>query len=258
MVSKRIYLLGNPNIATNIPSLRYAAEDARSFYKWLISEHGGYSPERVKLLLNEKATYKNIREALFSWLKGALKEDLVTIYLACHGSPDSPDSMKNLFILPYDCSYDSISTTAFPMWDIETALQRFIKSKKVIIIADACHSGGVGQPFDIARRSGRGIKVAPVSSAIEKLSSIAAGVCVISASADNQLSQEGNQWGGGHGVFTYYLLKGLQGDADYNSDRKTTLGELIPYLSQQVRRATKNAQSPTVAGQFDPALSIGR
>ncbi|MBW2020030.1 MAG: hypothetical protein JRI58_14145 [Deltaproteobacteria bacterium] len=59
-------------------------------------------------------------------------------------------------------------------------------------------------------------------------------------------------------MFTYYLLKGLKGEADYNKDRKVTLGELIPYVSEQVRRATKNAQSPTVAGKFDPAMTIGR
>jgi uncharacterized caspase-like protein len=59
-------------------------------------------------------------------------------------------------------------------------------------------------------------------------------------------------------VFTYYFLKGLNGDADYNNDGHLTLGELIPYLSEKVRRETRNAQSPTVAGKFDPALSIGR
>lgn len=47
-------------------------------------------------------------------------------------------------------------------------------------------------------------------------------------------------------------------EADYNNDNKVTLGELIPYLSEQVRRETRNAQSPTVAGKFDPALSIGK
>jgi len=34
------------------------------------------------------------------------------------------------------------------------------------------------------------------------------------------------------------------------------LGELTSYLSQEVRRTTKNAQSPTVAGRYDPALTM--
>jgi uncharacterized caspase-like protein len=90
------------------------------------------------------------------------------------------------------------------------------------------------------------------------LSKGGSGVCIISASDDKQLSQEGKQWGGGHGVFTYFLLKGLKGEADYNKRGKVTLGELIPYLSENVRRATNSSQSPTVSGKFDPALTIGR
>jgi len=244
---------------TRIPSLRYTAADAQAFYDWLISPKGGkYTPARVKLLLNKNATSRSIRKALFVWPKKALEEDVVTIYFAGHGSPESPDSPNNLFLLPYDAQYDDIASTSFPMWDIETALKRFIKAKKVIVIADACHAGGVGQSFGIARRANRAIKINPISSGLQSLSKIGDGVCVISASDEKQYSQESGDWGGGHGVFTYYLLNGLKGKADYNKDKIVTLGELIPFLSQQVRRATGNAQSPTVAGKFDPALSIGR
>ena len=84
------------------------------------------------------------------------------------------------------------------------------------------------------------------------------GVCVITASDEKQYSQESQKWGGGHGVFTYFLLKGLNGEADYNNSNSVTLGELTSYVSQEVRRATKNAQSPLVAGRYDPALIIGR
>ncbi|MCJ7615009.1 MAG: caspase family protein [Desulfobacterales bacterium] len=244
---------------TRIPSLRYAAMDAKAFYDWIISAEGGkYSPVDVKLLLNHYATVENMKDALFEWLGQALAEDMVTIYFAGHGSPQSPDHPNNLFLLPYDADYTRITTTCFPMWDIETALKRFIKSKKVVVIADACHSGGVGAGFDVARRANRGILVNPISSGIQNLSQIGDGVCVVSASDDKQLSQESKDWGGGHGVFTYYLLKGLNGEADYNEDNRVTLGEIIPFLSEQVRRATSNTQSPTVAGKFDPALTIGK
>jgi uncharacterized caspase-like protein len=81
---------------------------------------------------------------------------------------------------------------------------------------------------------------------------------VLSASDERQFSAESPDFGGGHGVFTHFLLEGLKGQADYNQDQRVTLGELIPYLSENVRRATRNAQTPTVAGRFDPALSIGR
>ena len=135
---------------------------------------------------------------------------------------------------------------------------RFIKAKKIVIIADACHAAGVGQSFDVARRAKRVIETNPISTGLQNLSRVGDGICVISASDERQFSQESKDWGGGHGVFTYFLLKGLKGKADYNNDGNVTLGEVIPYLSEQVRRATKSAQSPTVAGKFDPALSIGR
>ena len=210
------------------------------------------------MLLNQQATSSAIRNSLFEWLGQALAEDLVVVFFAGHGSPESPDRTENLFLLPYDVQNNSIPTTAFPMWDIETALKRFVRAKKVVVIADACHSGGVGEAFDIARRDNRGIKVNPVSAGLQALSKVGNGVCVISASGDKELSQEGAQWGGGHGVFTHFLLAGLKGDADYSKDGRVTLGELVPYLSEQVRTATRSAQCPTVAGKFDPALSIGR
>ena len=144
------------------------------------------------------------------------------------------------------------------MWDIETALKRFIKAKKVVVIADACHAGGVGLSFDIARRANRGIKKNPISTGLQNLSKVADGVCIFCASDDRQFSQEGKKWGGGHGVFTYYLLKGLEGEANYNKDHCVALGELISYVSEQVRRATRNDQSPVVAGKYDPALCTNR
>ncbi len=244
---------------SRIPSLRYAVADATAFYKWIVSPTGAkYAPAHVKLLLEQEATAANLKEALFDWLRQALAEDTVIIYFACHGSPDSPDSGENLYLLPYDAHYDKISTTGFPMWDIETALKRFIKAKRVVVIADACHSGGVGQQFDIARRAARGLKVNSISAGFQSLSQIAEGICVLSASDKNQFSQEGRQWGGGHGVFTHFLIRGLDGEADYNEDQAVTMGELIPFVSQQVRRETRNAQSPTIAGRFDPTLRIAR
>jgi hypothetical protein len=97
---------------TRIPSLRYAATDAKAFYDYLISPNGGkYAPAKVKLLLNQNATGWAFKNALFVWLQNAIEEDMVTIYFASHGSPESPDSLNNLFLLPYDSQYDNIAAT---------------------------------------------------------------------------------------------------------------------------------------------------
>ena len=244
---------------SRIPSLRYAARDAQSVYDWLVSPNGGrFAPSRVNLLLDRNATNENIKEALFSWLKQAIEEDLVVIYFAGHGSPESPDVLHNLYLLPHNTKYSSIAASGFPMWDIETALKRFIKAKRVVIMADACHSGGVGQAFDMAARTGRGSQVNPINSGLQNLTDIGEGVCVISASRDKEISREGREWGGGHGVFTHYLLEGLKGAADFDKNGSVAIGELTVYVSQQVRRATLNAQNPIVSGRFDPSLTISQ
>lgn len=241
-----------------IPSLRYAARDAQLFHEWLTSAEGGrYSPAHTKLLLDDQATFRNIKHALFQWLGRALEEDMVTIYFSGHGTPQSPDAPQNLFLVPHDADYDHIAVTGFPMWDIETALKRFIKAKKVVVIADACHAGGVGVEFAHARRA-IGVVENRISESLQSLSRVNHGVAVITSAGPSQLSREGKQWGGGHGVFTHFLLQGLKGHADYNHDQRVTLGELIPYLSEQVRRETRSTQSPEVSGKFDPALSLSR
>jgi uncharacterized caspase-like protein len=244
---------------SRIPSLRYAARDAQVFHDWLVAPTGGrYAPSKVKLLLNRNATNEKIKDALFNWLKQAIEEDVVVIYFAGHGSPESPESVQNLFLLPYNSRYDNIAVTGFPMWDVETALKRFIKARRVVIIADACHAAGVGQSFDVAVRADRGLQINPISSGLQGLSDVGEGVCVISASRDREFSQEGREWGGGHGVFSYYLLEGLKGAADFDRSGSVSVGEVTVYVSQQVRRATRNAQNPIVAGRFDPSLVIGK
>ena len=39
-----------------------------------------------------------------------------------------------------------------------------------------------------------------------------------------------------HGIFSYYLMRGMRGDADINNDGKLTLVEMPAYLSENVGR----------------------
>jgi hypothetical protein len=241
-----------------IKQLKYASADARSFFDWLVSDKGGnYSEDRITLLLDEDATRVNIETALRSWLKNPIEEDMITIYFAGHGAPESPYETKNYYLLTYDTNLDNIEATAFPMWHVEDALSRHIKAKKVVIVADVCHAGGISDGFYKSTRS-IAVNANNINSTIQNLSStrIGSDICILNASSRDQLSQEGEQWGGGHGVFTYYLLEGLKGQADQNFNKKVTLGEISNFVSERVRRATRNAQTPVVGGTYDPQLTI--
>jgi hypothetical protein len=236
-----------------IPNLRYADTDAQAIHEFLRSPQGGGYPEsHVKLLLNEEATYQALRSALFSFLQKAIEEDFVVIYISGHGTPD-PKNQKNLYFLSYDTDVNQIASTAFPMWDLETAIQRQIKAQRVVIITDTCHAGGVG--------GGIGMRALdPKENLINKymlgLAQAKRGVAVFTASEAGEQSMESEQWGGGHGVFTYYLLKGLRGEADSNSDGLVSLGEAMDYTSENVKRDTNSQQHPDTAGMFDRNLPM--
>jgi uncharacterized caspase-like protein len=48
----------------------------------------------------------------------------------------------------------------------------------------------------------------------------------------------------GHGLFTQYFLRGLDGEADRDNDKIVTASELGAYLMPQVSRASGNLQTP--------------
>ncbi len=239
--------------AGKFPEVRYAANDAEEFYKFLRSpQGGGLPPDHILFLQNKDASLQNIKYAFFDFLKQALEEDYVIVYFSGHGMPED-DNPNNLYFLAYDSRSDRIASTAFPMWDIETALSRYIKSEKVIMFADACHSAGISG--DISTRSSTSHKNMTNKFLLE-VAKAKKGRAIFTASEAGELSQESRKWGGGHGVFTYFLLRALKGEADLNDNRIITLGETIDYVSEHVRRETNNTQHPDTAGIFDREFPV--
>jgi uncharacterized caspase-like protein len=58
-----------------------------------------------------------------------------------------------------------------------------------------------------------------------------------------------------HGLFTYYLLRALRGEADSNRDGDVTLGETVAYISQKVRWASKTRMNQEQRPFVVPAVS---
>ncbi len=239
------------NADRGIPSLQFAHRDAIAFMDFLQSpQGGGFAPSHTKLLINEQATTRNIRSALFTFLKKAGKDDLVIIYFAGHGAPEigRPD---NLYLLSYDTDIDDMASTAFPMWDMETALKRYITSERVVVLADACHSAGVGGEAGFRSVGNSNL----INTYLSNLQKTKPGRVTITASEANELSREGKEWDD-HGVFTYYLLKALKGEADSDGNGIVTITEAFNYVNNKVRRATNSQQHPNIQGKFDHNLPL--
>jgi hypothetical protein len=233
----------------DIPDLRFAPADARAIYDFLVSDAAGPFDE-VVYLQDEDATGAAMREALFVFLQQADWDDLVVIYYAGHGAPD-PNREDNLYLLPTDADLDRLAATGFPMWDVKTALRRQIASERVLVIADACHSAGTADG-DVVGGGGANA----IAGGFAQLFSPSRRLMMTAADTD-EFSLEDARWGG-HGVFTHFILDGLNGAGDYDEDGIVTFTELFDHVSNNVRQATEGRQNPQRSGFGDIPLAVVR
>ncbi len=222
--------------------LQYSDRDAQEVYATLISAEGGqFPPENVHRLVDETATLANIRHELEEWLPSVSgPQDRVLIYFAGHGFL----SQGKGYLGPYDLDPQKISQTAYPMEELGKAIGERIQAKWKVLITDACHSGAI-TPADDAAQLNR------------ELLGLRTSLFSLTASRDREQSFEGKQWNNGHGVFTYFVVKGLEGEADASGDGVVTADELAEYVHTNVRNATGGRQNPTSErGSFDPNMVL--
>ena len=248
----------------NLTDLRYASRDAEALATYLKSPEGGRF-DQVMILTDDQATTLNVRRAMKEQLRGVQEDDMVVVFWSGHGSPD-PHDLKSLYLITHDTDPAHMASTAYPMAEFQRDLNR-LEARNVIVMADTCHSGGISDPAIGLRGPGdnlivdvlRGIGVVP---APERNASAPPMRLMFTSCEQGELARESSELGGGHGVFTWFLLQGLGGDADNarhggNSDGRVNLGELIEYTRDQVKRHTGNQQHPDTAGSFDRELVIG-
>jgi tetratricopeptide (TPR) repeat protein/uncharacterized caspase-like protein len=222
--------------------LQFPDQDAESVYTVLISPEGGQFPaENVHKLINGQATLENIRHELEVWLPSVTHpDDRVVVYFAGHGFV----SNGTAYIAPYDIDLNNIANSAYPMEALGKDIGTKINGKWKVLITDSCHSGAITPEADR-------------STVNRTLLDLDKSLFSITASRDREQSFESNQWGGGHGIFTYYVVKGLEGEADTNGDGIVSADELAEYVHTNVRDATNAAQNPTSErGSFDPNMVL--
>jgi len=241
------------NSYPHVRQLKYAVNDAVAFSNHLV-EYNQVPKENVVLLLDEEANLTRLRSALGIHMKNkASKEDMVIIYFAGHGaterdstSPDGDGLEK--YLLPYDVDPKELYATAMPMEEISRLFSR-IRSDRLVFIVDTCYSGASG---------GRTVSVADIRAGISDgfLDRITGGKgkIILTASAANEVSAESDEMQ--HGIFTHFLIKGLQGEADSDGDGLITVDEVYTYVSKQVPQATNQEQHPVKKGIVEGPLVL--
>jgi tetratricopeptide (TPR) repeat protein len=225
----------------NIEGLNFADRDAQAFYNYLVNTNGGpkLKPAYVKLLLNKQALSTEIYAAL-EWLKGSVKQnDRVIFYFSGHGDVETKNNSQRAFLLAYNSPKVAYATSGtVGVKYLQQYFDGYISQNRaqcVILIADACRSGKLAGGSEGAQLTTQALGHAKNKRIIKILSA-----------QENEVSFEGSKWGGG--VFTYYLLRGIEGLANANSDNAITTKELAAYLPLKVAFATANAQHPHIDG----------
>jgi uncharacterized caspase-like protein/tetratricopeptide (TPR) repeat protein len=222
--------------------LKYPDRDAEAVYTTLISQEGGNFPaEHVHVLTDGQATLANVRHELEVWLPSVTQpSDRVLIYFAGHGFI----SHGQAYLAPSDVDLHNLAATALPMSTLGELVGGRIHGKWKVLLTDACHSGAITPETSPQQLN-------------QSLLDVHQSVFSLTASRDREQSFESPEWGGGHGIFTYYVVRGLAGAADTNGDGVVTADELAEYVHTNVRQATKAQQNPTSErGSFDSNMVL--
>jgi uncharacterized caspase-like protein len=235
-----------------LTDLRYADADARAVRDFLKQpEGGGFDPSCILFLENEEATLNAIRAALNDFLPKAGPNDLVFIFLAGHGGPD-PHAPQNLYYIMHDSKMADMPNSALPMAELKEALQNNVRAQRKIVLVDTCHSAGISGEKLVATRALENNLISFYTSKLYNET----GSAVLTSSDINEVSQEGPDWGGGHGVFTLAVLEGFRGKADANGNNLISAGELFFYVRERVRSETDFTQNPRALPGFNAEFNL--
>lgn len=215
---------------SGLTSLAFADRDAEAMAEVF---HGkmNWPRSRIRTLINEEATQKNILEALEKITARMKENDLLTVYWSGHGFSRG----EQTYLACYDTDANR-PESAISMPEFRRLLDEK-KARNVLFIADTCHAGGVATGM-------RGLSVVSYQAALQPEKAKTGGWIFMLASEADRQAVEDKSWG--HGAFTYCLLKGLSGAADgYEGagrpDGIITPAELRSYLSTRVPLETQEA-----------------
>lgn len=247
-------IIGNRNYAASgSPNVDFAARGAQVMRQYLIRTMG-YDPANI--LYAEDATLSKFNEffggerdhrgKLFRFVKE--KVSSIFIYYAGHGAPDL--DTNEAYFVPVDANPRYLRSNGYRLQTFYDNLAK-IPAKKITVVLDSCFSGN--------SESGLLFKdISPAMLKVKKEFQGPANAVLITSAAVDQVST----WyrDKRHSLFTYFFLKGLQGEADINRDRRITVGEMEGYLKEHVpymaRRLTGTEQHPVITGNPADVIAV--
>lgn len=200
--------------------LKFPSKDAKDFKDYLVKE-ANFAPDHVHLLTDEAATKEKIlSEFGDKWLpRVARPDDLVLLYFSTHGSPSALDIRGVNYLVAYDTDPESLFSTGLAMRELVDAIKERIHSRRVVLILDACHSGGAAnESKGLTRQSNFDADAVAQGT----------GQLVICSSQPQEVTWESKNYQ--NGVFTRHLIEGLR-----ENDGNVSLAEAFKFVQKRVQ-----------------------
>lgn len=229
----------------------YAINDASTVKNYLIKTFGF---DDKQIIYIENASLGKFYEIFGSEKKAKGKlanyvvQDVsrVYIYYSGHGSPDLES--KDAFIVPVDANINYIATSGYPLQVFYDNIGK-LRAKDTTIILDACFSG----------TTEKGMLFKDISPALIKVKQEYQKPSNTTLFASSGFAEVSTWYPEKrHGMFTYWFLKGLQGEADLDNNKSITIGEIKKYLADNVsyeaRKLHGIEQNPVIDGKLENVL----
>ncbi|MDZ4838286.1 MAG: tetratricopeptide repeat protein [Candidatus Melainabacteria bacterium] len=269
VTDKWALVVGISNFKDTSINLKYAAKDATDFKNFLVTQEN-FADDHVMLLTDADATKDAIISKLGQgWLGSRAKDgDLVVVYVSSHGSPSHEDVGVN-FLVAHDTDKFKLVSTGVPMQWLTKIIQEQVKSKRVVVILDVCHSGAAGDDSkkisasddddddDASGSSDSASKGLYRAKMDVNALNVGSGQVLLCSSLADQVSWESRNYP--NSVFTRKLIEALQ-----CRGKDTTLNEAYEQLRASVgaevltdrsRVQTPNLYNKSWSGG-DPVLAV--
>lgn len=186
----------------------------------------------VTELIRDRLSRQDIMGALEKLVNETAANDRLFIYFSTHGFPD-PAAESAGFLATSDCSMAAPSVNCISIADVERQAGRALNgrgAKQVLVALDSCFSGlGV-------------VSKSPASPNFARLAT-KPGAYMLTAGMADQTAQIDPDYG--MSTFTYFLVKGLKGEAErYDRGGIITLTDLYNYVQYNVASRTRSSQIP--------------
>jgi len=233
-----------------IANAQWAESDAGMFYDFA-NKSLGISTDRIKLIRGDKSDMRGIWKSVEQWLPAYVDERKSDVYVYFAGHGLASENGDDVYLIPWDGDPELLKRTALRRSEFVETLKS-LNAASVTLFMDTCYSGKAKGGKGVLVADARGLRIVKK----DKTSDLPPNFTLFSAAANDETARSHPSLK--HGLFSYWMMRGLGGEADMNNDSKLTNGELHSFVSKKVQQTATTSgykQHPQLVGDKDKVIA---